>query len=246
MPALHYPYVLFDLGSTLIYFNGDWSQVMADALRACTRALIAQGCALDENAFPLAYYECMQRNQARRSADWQEVTAGQVLRDALLAQGRPDPGPAIITEALRIFYAPFQLRWQVEADAHPTLQALRAAGCRLGIISNASDDADLQTLIDQAGIRPYFDFVITSAVAGVRKPHPRIFEQALANWPPLERQQVLMVGDLRSADVAGANQQGFASAWITRRAANEPLPHDDARYQSTFTIAALSDLLALV
>ena len=55
-----------------------------------------------------------------------------------------------------------------------------------------------------------------------------------------------MVGDLRSADVAGANQQGFASAWITRRAANELLPHDDARYQSTFTIAALSDLLALV
>jgi HAD superfamily hydrolase (TIGR01662 family) len=246
MPALRFPYVLFDLGSTLIYFNGDWPQLMAGALRACTRALLDLGYALDEEAFPLAYYAVMQEYQRRRSVDAGEYTAAQVLREALLAQGQPEPAPAHLTEVLRVFYAFPQQYWLPEADAAPTLQGLRTAGCRLGIVSNASDDADVQVLVDQAALRPYFDFIVTSAQAGVRKPHPRIFQQALAHWPQAAPQQVLMVGDLRSADVAGANQMGFASAWITRRAAPEVLPQDDARFQPTFTIGELEALLKIV
>ncbi len=169
---------------------------MAGALRACTRTLLDLGYALDEETFPQAYYEVMQTYQRRRTGDASEVTAGQVLRQALLAHGQPEPAPAHLTEALRVFYAVPQQYWLAEADTHSTLQGLRAAGCRLGLVSNASDDADVQVLIDQAAIRPYFDVIVTSAQAGVRKPHPRIFQQALAHWPQAALQQVLMVGDL--------------------------------------------------
>jgi len=241
-----FPYLLFDLGSTLIYFSGDWPQVMADSLRACTHTLRELGYALDEQAFPLAYYALIQEYQRRRGEPFIEFTAGHVLREALAAHSQPEPAEEHITAALKAFYAVSQHHWLVEEDAHPTLQSLRAAGCRLGIVSNASDDADVQTLVDNAAIRPYFDFVLTSALAGVRKPHPEIFRQALAHWPDVRPEQVLMVGDLRSADVAGANGLGFSSAWITRRATPEDLPTADPRYQPTFTIATLSELLSIV
>jgi HAD superfamily hydrolase (TIGR01662 family) len=246
LPGPRYPYVLFDLGSTLIYFNGDWPQVMAESLRACTRALRQYGYQLDEQAFPLAYYALIQEYTRRRNEKFIEFTAGSVLVEALATHRVPDPAPAHVLEALKAFYTVSQRYWQVEEDAHPTLSGLRAAGCRLGIVSNASDDADVQELVDQAAIRPYFDFVLTSALAGVRKPHPLIFQQALANWPGVQPGQVLMVGDLRSADIAGANNLGLASAWITRRALVENLPPDDPRFRPTFTISSLSDLLNLI
>ena len=245
-PALRFPYVIFDLGSTLIYFEGDWPSVMSDSLRACTRTLRELGYRLDDQAFPQAYYALNQEYYLQRNGTFVEFTAEHVLRAALSAHSVPDPAPEHLLSALKSMYAVSQRYWHVEPDAHTSLQALRNAGCRLGIVSNASDDADVQTLVDQADIRPYFDFILTSAVAGVRKPNPLIFQQALSNWPEAEPHQVLMVGDMRSADMAGANLLGLSSAWITRRAADEGLPTGDPRYQPTFTITALSELPALV
>jgi FMN phosphatase YigB (HAD superfamily) len=52
-------------------------------------------------------------------------------------------------------------------------------GYRLGLISNAGDDADVQTLLDQANLRAYFEIILTSAGQGIRKPNPKIFWTAL-------------------------------------------------------------------
>lgn len=245
-PALRYPYVLFDLGSTLIYFDGDWPQVTADSLRACTQALRGLGYALDAQAFSQDFYARNRDYYQQRDGSLVECTAGQVLRETLIAHGVSEPDNTHMRSALKELYAVSQRHWHVEDDAHETLAGLRGAGCRLGILSNASDDDDVQTLVDAAAIRPYFDFILTSAAAGARKPHPDIFQQALANWPQVSPAQVLMVGDMRSADVAGANRLGMASAWITRRAADEGLPAGDPRYQPTYTITALTDLIELV
>jgi HAD superfamily hydrolase (TIGR01662 family) len=213
-----FPYVLFDLGSTLIYFDGDWSQVMPVALLKATQELRSLGHDLDEEAFPEAYYELMQTYYQKRADDnFLEYTSDHVLKQALRAHSVPDPSPEHLRQALDAFYKVTQQYWHREPDAVPMLEALRARGCRLGIISNASDDEDVQALIDKTNLRPYFDFILTSAVAGVRKPNPKIFEQALNFWGA-RPEQVVMVGDLVDADVVGANQLGMASVWIPRRA----------------------------
>lgn len=48
-----------------------------------------------------------------------------------------------------------QAHWHAEEDAHPTLETLRGQGYRLGLISNAGDALDVQTLVDQARLRRY-------------------------------------------------------------------------------------------
>jgi HAD superfamily hydrolase (TIGR01662 family) len=97
------------------------------------------------------------------------------------------------------------------------LGALRKAGYRLGMISNASDDADVQALIDKAGVRPYFEVILTSAAVGIRKPNPRIFHMALERLGTSPG-KTAMVGDTLGADILGANNAGMFSIWITRRA----------------------------
>ncbi len=63
-------------------------------------------------------------------------------------------------------------------EAPEVLDALRARGLRLVICSNW--DWDLREAIDEAGLTDHFDAVVSSAWVGARKPHPRIYAQALA------------------------------------------------------------------
>jgi putative hydrolase of the HAD superfamily len=72
-------------------------------------------------------------------------------------------------------------------------------------------------LTERFGIVPYFDFIITSAACGYRKPHPHIFELALTNWGYMP-DEIAMVGDRLDADVRGAQPLGIFTIWITRRA----------------------------
>lgn len=101
--------------------------------------------------------------------------------------------------------------------APDTLAALRAAGLRLGLISNAADDGNVQRLIDRAGLRPWFDPILVSAAVGLRKPNPRIFGRVLEAWG-LAPAEVVMVGDMLGADILGAQLAGLRHVWLTAQA----------------------------
>lgn len=244
--APRFPYVLFDLGSTLIYFDGDWSDVMPQAIQQATARLRALGHELvDDGAFAEAYYALILEYSQRRDDTFIEYTSDHVLEQVLRARSVPMPPKEHLRDALKSLYLVTQSHWHVEADAAPMLEALRSGGARLGIVSNASDDHDVQTLVDNAGLRGYFDFIISSAAVGVRKPHPKIFELALSQWGA-RPEQAVMVGDTVSADVAGANRSGIASVWITRR---NDTPENRAAARETppdATITALSELPGLL
>lgn len=238
---LRFPYVLFDLGSTLIYFEGDWPTVMGQALQASTEYLRSLGYNLDVKTFPLAYYSIIQEFYRKRNDKFIEYTSEQVLKEALSNSSIPKPPPDHLRQSLKVMYGVLQEHWFVEKDAAPMLEMLRERGHHLAILSNAADDDDVQTLVDNARLRPYFDFILTSAVAGVRKPSPRIFEIALARWNA-RPEQAIMVGDTITADIAGANQVGITSVWVMRRA-DTPENRTFARmYPPSASIYALSEL----
>lgn len=239
--SLRFPYVLFDLGSTLIYFDGDWPAIIAESLVQATQTLRGLGYDLDEQAFPEAYNALIQEYYTMRNDKFVEYTSEYVLRDALARHSYPEPDAKHLRQALKAMYAVSQARWRTESDTLPTLERLRTRGYRMGIVSNAADDADVQVLVDQAQIRPYFDFVLTSAQAGVRKPNPVIFEQALAHWNA-QPSQAVMIGDLIPADVAGANRLGIASVWISRRADTPENRAAAEQYPPGAVIQSLSEL----
>lgn len=236
--------VLFDLGSTLIYFDAEWEPTMQEAAVALYCKLVDLGFALDAS-FPAAYRAASREAYRWRDEDLIETPAQVVLRKVLAASGYPDPMESQVREALTALYAVSQSHWQVEEDAVPMLEELRRRGYRLGLISNAGDDEDVQVLIDKAHLRPYLEYIISSAACGIRKPHPRIFEMALESLGA-QPGEAVMVGDFLAADVLGANSLGMGSVWITRRA--DPVVSKALREVITpqRTIAALAELPALL
>lgn len=211
--------LVFDLGGTLVHFEGDWPKVYRQANAELAAALQEAGLELDEVSFLEEFSERLEAYHAERESEFIEYTTAYVLRTLLAERGYPQVSNGVISNSLEAMYRVSQAHWRAEDDAAPTLETLRAHGYRLGLLSNAADDADVQALVDQSQLRPYFDRVLSSAGAGIRKPHPRVFNMMLETWdyPP---ERVAMIGDTLGADILGAQNVGMYAIWITRRADN--------------------------
>jgi len=218
--------VLFDLGGTLIYFDGNWVDVAEAANRGLLQHLQLQGMQLDAQRFLDEFRKRLEEYYLQREMEFIEYTTAHVLRTLLADLGYPGVTPEMTAPALKQLYAVSQAHWKLEEDALLTLEKLRSAGYRMGVISNAADDADVQTLVDNAGIRGYLDFVLSSAACGIRKPNPRIFEVGLEHWG-LAPGEAVVVGDTLGADILGARNAEIYSIWITRRA-DKPANRDHA------------------
>ncbi|HEX7433443.1 MAG TPA: HAD family hydrolase [Anaerolineaceae bacterium] len=209
--------ILFDLGSTLIYFDGGYTPWLSEATSALARSLIGGGFNLDEAAFISAYDTRIQAYYQERGSEFIEYTTAYYLRQILADFGYPAVPDESIKAALASLYSVSQVRYHLEEDTLSTLNELRQRGYHLGLISNAGDNEDVQTLIDQHGLRSYFEVILVSAEVGIRKPHPRIFQLALDRLGCIA-QEAVMVGDTLGADILGAHNAGMPGIWITRRA----------------------------
>jgi len=98
-------------------------------------------------------------------------------------------------------------------DVRPTLQALRAAGIRLGIISNF--EPWLLDVLELEGVRHLFEAEAVSGVLGVAKPDPAIFYSALSA-AGVEAGDAVHVGDSVPLDVEPAWAVGMAAVLVDR------------------------------
>lgn len=102
-------------------------------------------------------------------------------------------------------------------EAYPEVPAvladLRARGLRLAVCSNW--DWDLTEAMAEAGLEGTVDLLVSSAWAGARKPHPRIFEHTLERLGARPA-DVLFVGDTWGPDVTGPHSLGITSLYLRR------------------------------
>jgi len=217
MPRNFLRAVIFDLGGTLMYERANWTQITARADEALTNYLRGQGMELNLSTFPREFRKRIDKYFRKREKDLLETSYAFVLRDVLEDKGYRDIPDGIIRGALDSLFSITQTNWVLEGDTLQTLKKLEADRYRMGLISNAGDDQDVQQLARRFGIAQYFDFILTSAACSHRKPHRRIFELALSNWYFLPSEAV-MVGDNLDADIRGAQSVGLFAVWISRRA----------------------------
>jgi putative hydrolase of the HAD superfamily len=123
------------------------------------------------------------------------------------------------------------------ADARPTLEALRARGLALGLVTNGRVE-NQAAKVERLGLAPLLDTVLISESEGVRKPDRRIFERALERLGAAPS-EAWHVGDHPTADVAGAHAAGLTAIW--RHVPYWPEPATPA-----FTIFELAELVPLI
>ena len=128
-------------------------------------------------------------------------------------------GAGVVRAAERI-YAEWATNhhFEIYEDVAPVLASLASKGLILGAISNSHRSLDafkahfkLDTMLGTT---------ISSAEHGFMKPHPSIFEAALAH-ARVEASEALMVGDSLKADIEGARAVGMRGV-LLRRSGERP------------------------
>lgn len=233
--------ILFDLGGTLLHFEGIQAEVFARMEIVLADELLRLGYAIDPAGFAAEFSHLIQDAALIGRQTWVEIPTFETLSCLLAKHGYPNPPESELRAALRLYYAVSQSHWLLEEDALPLLQELTRAGYRLAVISNASDSEDVITLLHRHQLLGYFDKVWISCDVGLCKPHPRVFSLA-ADFFQTSPAEMLMIGDTLETDVAGARNIGIHSLWIRRRA-NPRLESDTPEeFQPEYVLDTLAEI----
>jgi len=202
--------IFFDVGGTLIYPEpsvgrvyhevGNKHGVMTPSAEAVSRAFQSAVGGLSEG----------QTHSKRNARKWWR---GQVGRTFALLGHEESPALDRIFEELFHYFARPEA-WRLFDDVDGALERLKAAGLRLGIISNW--DYRLLRILAGFKILEQFDPVVISFDVGHEKPEKKIFLLACkrAGVNPLD---ALMVGDSPEEDFEGARAAGLDAVIVNRR-----------------------------
>jgi 2-haloacid dehalogenase len=105
------------------------------------------------------------------------------------------------------------LRIKPYPEVRSTLQTLRAQGLQLAILSNGSTNS-IQSVVENSGLSPLFDHLISVDEVKVFKPHAHAYglgEKKLK----LHRSELLFVSS-NAWDASGAHHFGYSVCWVNR------------------------------
>lgn len=209
--------VLFDYGNTLM--------TVERPDRALHNAYAAIATRLRQETQAAVDVETLIRDvHDRVDAEFAEHQRSGALEEidlvAAAARAYRDLGVELDTATLDDLLRLEQRAWlegiRVDPEAAPTLDALRAAGLRVGLCSNAPyRTQSMHEQLEHVGLRAHLDAVTFSGEVGWRKPSARIFEAALSQLGAAPAQS-LMVGDSLREDALGARDAGLAAVLLER------------------------------
>jgi len=138
----------------------------------------------------------------RLTTDWCEACA--------FPEGSTEQVLSVAREKL---FGPDSTVFRLYEDTVPCLEALRAAGVVLAVVSNW--DISLHRVLQSFGLTGYFRTVVASMEEGVEKPDARLFELALSRIG-VSPGDALHVGDNPVDDFQGARGAGMRALIVDR------------------------------
>ncbi len=126
------------------------------------------------------------------------------------------------------------------------LSGLKGLGMKLGVISNTASLYQVFRILEEYGIRDYFQDVTLSSVTGYRKPDPNIFWVSL-NQVRSDPSTCAYVGDTFSRDVIGPQQVGFGVTFhihsFLTASRDKEVPKD---VRATYTIQEIGEVYTIL
>ena len=220
--------IVFDAGNTLIHLD---PVRMVEILRE-------HGADVDQERFRSLEVEARrvlhEGLEEGRAGTEPELWQGYFIR-LFSESGVPREAWEAVGSRVRDVHARDHLWTGMAEDTPRVLEALRSAGYRLAVVSNA--DGRVEAVLETCGLRDHFEFVLDSEVVGVEKPDARIFREAVRrlDLPP---GACLYVGDLYPVDYVGATGAEMQAVLV------DPLGLHEDRAPTVHSLAALPDFLS--
>jgi putative hydrolase of the HAD superfamily len=127
--------------------------------------------------------------------------------------GGPPVDEAAYPAWVEVFWGTFERSWRAYDDARATVDALRAAGLRVGAVTNAARAIQDRKLA-ATGLADV-PVLVTVENFGVGKPDPRVFQEG-ARLLGTDPDRTVYVGDELDVDALGAVHAGLHGVWLDR------------------------------
>ena len=118
----------------------------------------------------------------------------------------------VIEYAAEAFIEAFLEDLRVEPFLSSLLTKLKSL-YKLAIVSNFAYPPGLHRILQHFNLKQFFDTIVISGEFGFRKPHPKIFEEALRKLNVAAKKSVF-VGDSLKADIYGAKRAGIKTILV--------------------------------
>ena len=92
--------LIFELGNTLMYFDGNWSEVADIADAAMVENLVNAGCDLDQDRFAQDFRDRLNVYYIEREHEFVELTTAHILKTLLADYGYPSVSEDVVERAL--------------------------------------------------------------------------------------------------------------------------------------------------
>ncbi|SRR6266540_3120417 len=200
--------IIFDAGNTLLRMN---YPVIAEHLAGRGRRVSVE----EVEEAELRARVRLDPHLAPGASTESQSIAGYYLRFILDHLGISDEAEIEgIDRWRREFNLPVGLWNRADPEAPAALRRVKSAGLVTGVISNSN--GSVRAILEETGLAAHLDFIIDSAVVGVEKPDPRIFQLGLLEGA-VSPEEAVYVGDLYTVDVLGARGAGLDGVLLDPR-----------------------------
>jgi FMN phosphatase YigB (HAD superfamily) len=257
--------VTLDFGNTLVRVD---RAGLRGVVEETSDVVARRGIATDRPAFLSAWSEERERQFREEVPAFREVDIDQrAVRVLARLRGMAPPpperrwddaaaadhvAPGEVDAIVDAYSSAFVRRMSPVPDATATLERLSGRGFDLAILSNWPLALTVDRFAEAQGWLPFLRAVVVSQRVGTIKPHPSIFRAAEAALGLAGRAagRILHVGDDWAADVVGAANAGWRTAYLRNRQEDTPLPTSEpgdhlvsgAEVEADLVIDELSDL----
>ena len=229
--------VVFDFIGTLAVVPEYSNEVSVEKMY---ESLVNDGFEVDYERFREVYGAVHHKYWLLRYEKLREVTNAVWLSETLNQLGfATKPGDEAMRKAVNVYFENYFQAMKPRSCALRTLKTLSNT-YSLGLVSNFTYAPVIHAGLRKLRLNPYFDAILVSQDVGWRKPHPKIFEEALKR---LKRgaKETVFVGDSPIEDIQGAKNVGMKAIFIPSQFFNT----EDANSASQHPDIILNDLCEL-
>ncbi len=196
----------------------DWGGTLTDPVLAVLELVdlwrvaaehLAPGDEVRQERLTTALIDAEARSWQRITETQQSATLAQVMAEGSRALGL-DVAEAVMEEAALRHLDAWTPHIHHDPDAVNVLEALKARGLRIGLLSNTHWPRSFhEHFLERDGLAGYIDARLYSSELSHTKPHPSAFERALEAVGVDTPGRAVFVGDRLYDDIFGASRVGL-------------------------------------
>jgi putative hydrolase of the HAD superfamily len=183
-------------------------------------ALRDAGFKTDKQKFLDAYTKAHEKYRRVRYGELREVTNAVWVSETLCSLGHNvTADDSRMKAALNVFFQDYVETLNLRPYAKRLLKKT-VKQCKIGLISNFTYAPVVYASLRKLGINRFFNAVVVSGDNGWRKPHKKIFQEALARLQ-VKADEAVYIGDCPMEDIKGATEAGIKAVFVSSQFYNK-------------------------